>query len=90
MICGKTRAQAGSLHRAHVLAESKGGRVTVRLCPNHHAMYDNGQLTKSQLAKIGVSPTKYARYRPVRGRKKAKPSQKSPYDLNFKVPDFRF
>jgi hypothetical protein len=35
-------------------------------------LYDSGKFSKAQLAKIGVSPTQYARYRPNRGKKKPK------------------
>lgn len=77
MICGKKRAQVGRLEKAHILAKSKGGRVTVLLCPKHHVEYDKGKLGSSQLSKIGVKSSNYGRYRPkIAHRKKS-----SPFDI---------
>ena len=81
MICGKKKDQVGRLEKAHVLAKSKGGKVTVLLCPKHHVEYDSGKLTGSQLAKIGVSSSKYGRYRPKISRRKPSKSN-NPFDIN--------
>lgn len=90
MICRKTRAQAGRLERAHVLARSKGGKVTVLLCPKHHVEYDDGRLTKAQLAKIGVSKSSYGRFRPKRGRQR-KQKGASPFRIpEYKIPKYGF
>ena len=70
MICGKKKAQVGRLERAHILAKSKGGKVTVLLCPKHHIEYDSGKLSSSQLSKIGVSRSRYGKYRPKAPRAK--------------------
>jgi hypothetical protein len=84
MVCGKTRAQAGRLERAHVLARSKGGKVTVLLCPKHHVEYDDGRLSKAQLAKIGVSRSRYGRFRPSR-----KKTRKSSGSSLIKIPAYK-
>ncbi len=90
MICGKTRAQAGRLERAHVLARSKGGKVTVLLCPKHHVEYDEGRLSKTQLAKIGVSRSRYGRFRPSRKKARRKSGAAWIQIPEVKIPNYGF
>ena len=62
--CGKTEKQVGTLEKAHLKSGAKGGSQIIPLCPSHHAIYDKGNATVSQLKKIGVDPAKYKRYIP--------------------------
>jgi transposase-like protein len=51
-ICGHER----SLDLAHINAKKNGGELvkenTLLLCPNHHRLFDNGELTKEEFDKI--------------------------------------
>ena len=72
VICGNSDKQAGGLEKAHIMAQSKGGSQVVPMCAICHKKYDNGQLTATQLKKIGLTPAAYKRLTPAK--KKGKKS----------------
>jgi len=59
VICGKSDKQVGGLEKAHIKAHSRGGQEVVPMCANHHKKYDKGELTTTQLKKIGLTRTAY-------------------------------
>jgi len=69
-ICGKLEKTVGTLHMAHYKAHSRGGSMVFPLCPNCHAKYDRGLLTRAQLKKINLSQKEYRKYQPKRRKTK--------------------
>jgi len=68
-VCGKSEKSVGKLHKAHIKAKSRGGKMLIPLCPNHHALYDRGD--PATLAKLGISKkTHEGLLRPKRPKKK--------------------
>jgi predicted restriction endonuclease len=70
VICGGTERMVGKLEQAHLKARSKGGSQVVPMCANHHGMYDRGDLSSTQLKKLGIKDkTTYNRIRPAKKKK---------------------
>ncbi|MCH8329589.1 MAG: hypothetical protein IIB81_04310 [Nanoarchaeota archaeon] len=48
MICGFNRV----IEKCHIIPKAKGGKECIWLCPNHHTLFDRGELTKEEFKKI--------------------------------------
>jgi len=68
VLCGRTDKQAGGLEKAHLKAYSRGGSHVVPMCAICHKKFDSGQLTVTQIKKLGLTPTSYKRLIPKKKR----------------------
>jgi|GEM_PF-1369671 predicted restriction endonuclease len=59
VICRKSEEAVGELQKAHIKAQSKGGSQVIPLCPTCHRKFDKGNLTDSELKKIGLTRAQY-------------------------------
>jgi hypothetical protein len=66
-ICRLTEGEMGTFDKAHLKAGSKNGKLILPLCVRCHRKYDRGQLSDSELKRIGLTRENYVKFLPKKG-----------------------